>query len=73
MAFWFNIISLNMRIHLLGCYSIFQALMSARYTCLFVAQVFKVDGNNGEGQCLFVVMVYEMDPEILLEDGQNNR
>jgi len=65
MAFWFNIISLNMRIHLLGCYSIFQALMSARYTCLFVAQVFKVDRNNGEGQCLFVVM----DPEILLEDG----
>ena len=43
--------------------------MSARYTCLLVAQVFKVDRNNGEGQCLFIVIVYEMDPEILLEDG----
>lgn len=43
--------------------------MSARCICLFVARVFKVDTNNGEGQWLFVVMVYEMDPEILLEDG----
>jgi hypothetical protein len=69
MAFWFNKICLNMRIHLLGCYSILQAVMLARHTCLFVAWVFKVDRNNGEGQCLFVVVVCEMDPEILLEEG----
>jgi hypothetical protein len=73
MAFWFNISGLNMRIHLLGCYYIFQALMSARYTCFFLGRVFKVDRNNGKRQCLFVVMVCEMDPEILREDGLNNR
>jgi hypothetical protein len=60
MAFWFYVISLNMRVFRLGYYSIFQALM------MFVAQVLPVDSNDGEEWWLCIVMVYEMDCEIVL-------